>query len=184
MDTDPADDPDAELVARVGQGDTTAFRALADRKLARIHALALRRLDDRAAADDVVQEAFLRIWRHAGRWRADQARFDTWLHRVVLNLCTDRLRQRREIPMPETPEQIDPAPSAAAGLERDETGRRVRDAVATLPPRQREAILLHTYQELSNIEAARAMDLSVDALESLLSRARRALRAALMETDP
>ena len=180
---EPGDDPDAELVARVGRGETSAFRALADRKLARIHALALRRLGDRALADDVVQEAFLRIWRNAARWRATEARFDTWLHRVVLNLCTDRLRQRREIPMSETPEQADPARSAQADLERDETAQRVRDAVAALPPRQREAILLNNYQELSNVEAARAMKLSVDALESLLARARRALRSALMEAD-
>ncbi len=177
------EDPDADLVARVGRGEAGAFRLLVDRKLARVHALALRRLGDAGQADDVVQEAFLRIWKHAGCWRRGEARFDTWLHRVVLNLCVDRIRKRREVSVAEPPEQTDPAPGADHSLEQADTARRVRDAIATLPERQREAILLHNYQELSNVEAASAMGLNVDALESLLARARRTLRARLMEVD-
>ena len=183
MVTEPTEDPDADLVARVGRGEAGAFRSLVDRKLARVHALALRRLGDPGQADDVVQETFLRIWKHAGRWRSGEARFDTWMHRVVLNLCVDRLRRRREMPVAEPPEQIDPAPTADHGLEQADTSRRVQAAIAGLPDRQREAILLHSYQELSNVDAAAAMELSVDALESLLARARRTLRSRLMEVD-
>ena len=155
------------------------MRALVAAKLPRIHALALRQLGRDAEADDVAQEAFLRAWRQARSWRPGQARFDTWLHRVVLNLCTDRLRKRREILVPEPPEQADPAPTADCRMEREETTQRVQAALARLPPRQKDAIMLQTYQDLSNIETARILDVSVEALESLLSRARRRLRSLL-----
>jgi RNA polymerase sigma-70 factor (ECF subfamily) len=109
------------------------------------------------------------------------ARFDTWMHRVALNLCYDRLRRRRERPMEQPPDQIDPGPAPDRGLLAAETGARVEQAMAALPHRQREAIVLCHYQELSNIEAAGLMGVSIEALESLLSRARRALRAALVD---
>ena len=97
----------------------------------------------------------------------------------MLNLCHDRLRKRREVPVAEPPEQVDPALSVDRRLERDETVQHVQAALANLPPRQREAIMLHTYQDLSNIETAKVLDISVEALESLLSRARRSLRSQL-----
>lgn len=172
-------DPDLALVRRIGTGDETAFRLLIANKLGRIHGLATRLLNDRHAADDVAQETLLRVWRHAGAWQPGGARFDTWLHRVVLNLCTDRLRRRREIAAAAPPDAVDPAATADAVLERDDDARAVRDAVAALPDRQREAITLHVWAELSNIAIADAMGISVEAVESLLARGRRALRAAL-----
>ena len=180
----PSEDPDADLVARVGQGDEAAFRVLMTRKLRRTHALAARLLNDGAMADDVAQDAFLQLWRSARQWRAGEARFDTWFHRVVLNLCTDRLRRRRVTFVAEPPEQVDQALAADGQMLRQEAAARVRDAVSRLPPRQREAIVLHTYQELSNGEAAAALGVSVEALESLLSRARRSLRSMLEEMKP
>ena len=89
------DDPDGELVRRIGAGDTRAVALLLDRKLARMSALAQRLLGDAAEAEDVVQELFLRVWRTAAAWRPGAARFDTWMHQVALNLCRDRLRKRR-----------------------------------------------------------------------------------------
>lgn len=180
----PGVDPDASLLARVGQGEEAAMRSLVAAKLPRIHALALRQLGRDAEADDVAQEAFLRAWRQARDWQPGRARFDTWLHRVVLNLCTDRLRRRREILVPEPPEQVDPALPADRRIEGQETTSRVQAALARLPPRQRDAIMLQTYQDLSNIETARILDVSVEALESLLSRARRTLRSLLQESAP
>jgi RNA polymerase sigma-70 factor (ECF subfamily) len=172
-------DPDAELVARVGQRDPGAARALVARKLPRLLALATRLLGDRMEAEDVAQEAFIRIWKQAPRWKDGEARFDTWLHRVALNLCYDRLRGRREEPHDEMPDEPDPQPRADARLETLERDARVRAALEALPARQREALVLQYYQELSNIEAAGLMGITVDALESLLSRARRNLRAQL-----
>jgi RNA polymerase sigma-70 factor (ECF subfamily) len=178
--SDPVD-PDDELVRRAGLGDAAAVQALVARKLRRVLALAERMLGDAAEAEDVAQEAFFRAWRNAPRWRPGAARFDTWLHRVTLNLCYDRLRRRRERPTAEPPDTPDPGPAPDRGLLALDVGRRVRAALQQLPPRQREAIVLCHYQELGNLEAARAMGVSVEAMESLLSRGRRALKASLAD---
>lgn len=177
----PLGDPDEELVRRVARGDAAAVEALVARKLPRLLGLGTRILGDAAEAEDVAQEAFIRVWRSAGSWRPGKARFDTWLHRVALNLCHDRLRRRREQPMAEPPEQVDCAPLPDAGISAAETGGQVERALQALPPRQREAIVLTYYQELPNIDAAAVMEVSVDALESLLSRGRRSLRGLLKE---
>lgn len=174
-------DPDEDLVQRAGRGDPAAAQALVARKLPRVLALAHRMLGDLAEAEDVAQEAMLRVWRHASSWTPGRARFDTWLHRVALNLCYDRLRRRREHAMAEPPEQTDPGFAPDRGLHAQAVGRRVDAALQGLPQRQREAVVLCHYQELGNIEAAAAMGVSVEALESLLSRGRRALRAALAD---
>ena len=174
-------DPDEELLARVARGDPAAVRALAARKLPRLLALAGRMLGDASEAEDVAQEAMIRAWRQAPTWAPGAARFDTWLHRVTLNLCYDRLRRRREIPTETPPEQSDEGPAPDRGLEASDVGRRVAAAMAVLPDRQREAVALCHYQEMTNIEAAAVMGVSVEALESLLSRGRRALRSALSD---
>ncbi|MGI4976040.1 MAG: RNA polymerase sigma factor [Janthinobacterium lividum] len=181
---DADEDPDAELVASIGRGDHGAFRLLVARKLGRVHGLAARLLGDAGLADDVSQEALLRVWRRAGAWQPGAARFDTWLHQVVLNLCRDRLRRRREVLVAEVPDQADPTPSAECRLQEQAAAGRVRAAIGRLPPRQREAVVLQMYGEMGNIEAAKAMGISVEALESLLGRARRTLRAALTEEAP
>lgn len=175
------EDPDAALIERVGRGEPAAIQAMVARKLPRMVALAQRMLGDPVEAEDVAQEAMLRAWKQAPRWTPGQAKFDTWLHRVGLNLCYDRLRRRREMPTDAMPETVDPGPGPSRGLEAADTGARVNAALAALPERQREAIVLCHYQELGNIEAAGLMDVSVEALESLLSRGRRALRVALAD---
>lgn len=174
-------DLDDELVLRAGRGDPAAIRALVARKLPRILSLAQRMLFDASEAEDVAQETFIRVWKHAPRWVPGAAKFDTWLHRVALNLCYDRLRRRRERPMADVPERVDPGPAPDRNLHALDVGRRVEASMADLPPRQREAIVLCHYQELGNIEAAALMEVSVEALESLLSRGRRALRASLAD---
>ena len=151
------------------------------RKLGRLLSLAERMLGRRGEAEEVAQECFLRIWQHAARWQPGAARFDTWLHRVALNLCYDRLRARgKEEPYDESHDSVastEPTPDEALlARQRD---RQVAGALAALPTRQRESLVLQYYQELSNGEAAEVMEISVEALESLLARARRSLRARL-----
>jgi len=177
-------DPDEDLVRRVGQGDPAAIQAMVARKLPRMLALAQRMLGDAAEAEDVAQDAMLRAWKQAPRWTPGQAKFDTWLHRVALNLCYDRLRRRREVTTATPPDQADTGPAPDRGLLAADVGARVDAALTRLPDRQREAIVLCHYQELTNIEAAALMAVSVDALESLLSRGRRALRLALADIRP
>ncbi|MFM0204990.1 RNA polymerase sigma factor [Paraburkholderia fungorum] len=172
-------DPDAELLARVARQDPAAVCSLVARKLPRLLALATRLLGDRMEAEDVAQEVFVRIWKQASRWREGEAKVDTWVHRVALNLCYDRLRGRREVPHDDLPDEIDPAALPDAMLETRDRDERVRAALAALPARQREALVLNYYQEMSNLDAAALMGITVDALESLLARARRNLRAQL-----
>jgi RNA polymerase sigma-70 factor, ECF subfamily len=174
---------DDELLARIGRNEPAAVRGLVARKLPRLLALAVRILGDRSEAEDVAQDVFLRIWRRAPTWQPGKAKFDTWMHRVALNLCYDRLRLRREQAMAEPPDQIDPGPAPDHGLHERSEQERIEAALAALPDRQREAIVLQYYQGFSNIEAADILGISVEALESLLARARRNLRVYLQQQD-
>jgi RNA polymerase sigma-70 factor (ECF subfamily) len=176
---EPADDPDLDLVRRAGAGDGPACAALVDRHLGRVVALAGRLLANRADAEDVAQEVFLRVWQQAARWRSGEARFSTWLHRVTLNLCHDRLRRRREAPLEAAGDPPGGAAPPGADLQRNAVAARVQAALAQLPERQRDAILLCHYQELGNIDAAAVLGVSIEALESLLARGRRRLRELL-----
>ena len=179
--TAPVVDPDAELIERVARADPAAVQALVTRKLPRMLALARRMLGDAAEAEDVAQEVFIRAWKQARNWKPGAGKFDTWMHRVALNLCYDRLRRRREIPTEAPPEQTDPAPRADAAMVTAEIEERVHHAIDALPERQRTALILSHYQELSNIEAAELLGISVEAVESLLARARRTLKSTLAD---
>lgn len=175
-------DPDAEFVRKAGAGDKRAAEALVRRHLPRMVGLARRMLSDAAEAEDVAQEVFLRVWREAPRWQPGAAKFETWMHRVAINLCYDRLRRRREQPDAEAGLRVaDPAPLASQAWLAQQRAAKVQGALATLPERQRAAISLVHFQERTNIEAAEMLEVSVEALESLLARGRRALKAALAD---
>lgn len=173
-------DPDRDLIERVAGGDAMAARTLMTRHLPMVLGLSRRMLASMDDAEDVAQETFARVWTHAGKWRPGGAQFKTWVHRVAMNLCYDRLRQRRHKDLDAAQEvpSLDPGPAQAV-LQGQVTGV-VDAALAKLPDRQREAIVLVHYQSMTNIEAAAQMEVSVDALESLLSRGRRALKAKLL----
>jgi|SRR5579871_3966533 len=172
-------DPDAELVARVGRGDRAAAQVLMSRHLAKMLALARRMLSDSAEAEDAVQDAFIQLWTHAARWRPGQAKFETWLYRVTMNKCYDRLRRRPTAKLEEAAEVVDPAPGPEASLQSAALSEQIEEALKALPERQRAAIQLCHYQGCGNIEAAEILKISVEALESLLARGRRTLRERL-----
>jgi RNA polymerase sigma-70 factor (ECF subfamily) len=169
---------------RVARGDQDACRTLVDRHLGRIVTFAARTLGDAAEAEDVAQETFLRLWSHAADWRPDEARLSTWLHRVALNLCRDRLRRRPHVPLDDAPEPVDPRPEMSTVLHRREVAQRVRDEILQLTEPQRVALTLCHYQGIRNYEAAEIMGITVEALESLLARARRTLRERLRPLAP
>lgn len=173
------EDPDGELVARVAKGDATAARAIMARHLPKILNLGRRMLGDQADAEDVAQDVFVKVWTHAGRWQPGQAKFETWLHRVAINLCYDRLRRKPTSAIDDVPEPVDGAPGPAARLFEAQIAGAVNEALKRLPDRQREALVLCHYQGLTNIDAAQIMGVSVEAMESLLSRGRRTLKAML-----
>jgi len=142
--------------------------------------LAQRVSGQRDDADEIAQEAFLRVWTVAPRWRQEgEARFTTWLYRVVVNLCLDRRRRAPALPLEAAGDPSDPAPDSLERVAQDETARLVGRALEDLPPRQRAAITLCYYGEVSGAEAARILDVSESALESLLVRGRKALRQRL-----
>jgi RNA polymerase sigma-70 factor, ECF subfamily len=175
-------DPDAGLVRSVGAGDGRAAEALVRRHLPRMVGLARRMLNDANEAEDVAQEVFLRVWREAPRWKPGAAKFETWMHRVALNLCYDRLRRRREKPDPDAGINVaDNRPMPSDEWLARQRSAKVHAALAELPERQRAAIALVHFQELTNIAAAETLEISVEALESLLARGRRALKAALSD---
>ncbi|RDC68039.1 RNA polymerase sigma factor [Rhodovulum sp. 12E13] len=180
-----ASDRDADLLAAYAAGEAHAARALLERLGPRVLALATRMLGDRAEAEDVTQEAMLRLWRQAPRWRDGEAKVSTWLTRVALNLATDRLRRRRGVPLDtafgEGAEPADGRPGVEAGLRAAERAAALRTALAELPERQAQAVALRHLEGLSNPEIAAVMALSVEAVESLTARGRRALAARLGE---
>jgi len=173
---------DRALARAVSRGERAAIAALTKRCLPVVHSVARRLIKDASEADDVAQETFVRVWRAIDRYDADRARLETWVARIATNLCLDRLRKRREATLGEdAPERVDTAPRADALLAAGSSADRVRAAVANLPERQKLALELCSFQDRTNIEAAKIMGVSVEAVESLLARARRTLKRELLE---
>jgi len=176
-------DDDAALMQKIAGGDSRAFERLVQRHLPRSVRMAARITGSAAEAEDAVQEAFIRVWKHAAEWESPDtagAQFSTWFYRIVLNLCIDYKRKRIFTPLEEISEPDDDRDNAETGLQRHELSERVRGAIDTLPDRQRAAFVLCFYEERSNKEAASILGISVKALESLLVRARKALHDKLL----
>jgi RNA polymerase sigma-70 factor, ECF subfamily len=171
---------DAALLKRITDGDSHACRVIMDRHLKPVHALAYRMLGNRCDAEEVAQEVFLRLWKQAPRWKSD-ALVNTWLHKIAHNLCLDKLRRKHEYLPGEMPEKPDPAAGPSEIHYQKQVAQQVSQALTQLPERQNIAINLIHYQGIGNIEAARIMDVTVEALESLLARGRRGLKKQLQE---
>ncbi len=185
---DMACDPDADLtddalLVLYANGDPMAVRVLTARLTPRALAYAARMLGgDRAEAEDVTQEAMLRLWRIAPDWRQGEAKVSTWLYRVVTNLCTDRLRKRQSrkaVTLDEAPEIEDGHAGVEAGLMERDRMAALNHALETLPERQRQAVVLRHIEGLTNPEIAGIMEIGVEAVESLTARGKRSLAAAL-----
>jgi RNA polymerase sigma factor (sigma-70 family) len=180
-----AEASDDDLLLRYAQGDRAAARVLTERLVPRVLAYASRLLaGDRAEAEDVAQEAMLRLWRAAPGWRTGEAKVSTWLYRVVTNLVTDRLRARGRrggghLPLDAAPEPADAAPGPLAQMIDGQRLDALNQALASLPERQREAVVLRHLEGLANPEIAAILGVGVEAVESLTARGKRALATAL-----
>jgi len=172
--------PDSALLVAVANGDAAATRVLIARLAPRLLAHASRVLNDRAEAEDVVQETLVRLWKIAPEWRQGEAKVSTWCFRVLVNLCTDRLRARK--PAVDIDAIAEPAADLQSVVEKmTDVARRdaLSAALNTLPDRQRQAVVLRHLEERSNPDIAEIMDIGVEAVESLVARGKRALGAAL-----
>lgn len=177
---------DDALLVLYANGDPEAVRLLAARLAPRLMAYGMRLLGDRAEAEDVAQEAMLRLWKQAPDWRQGEAQVSTWLFRVASNLATDRLRQRKRRkaePLKHGDEEgIDPpdtSPGAMAQLMQADRMAALQLALDSLPDRQRQAVVLRHIEGFTNPEIAEVMGIGVEAVESLTARGKRALTAAL-----
>lgn len=177
-----SDVSDEALLVLYANGDAGGARVLTVRHVPRILGYAARLLGDRAEAEDVAQEAMLRLWRVAPDWRQGEAKVTTWLYRVTTNLCTDRLRmrqRRKTSALDDEPGIEDGAPAAETVLIEVDRMVALDAAFAALPDRQREAVVLRHIEGLTNPEIAAVMDIGVEAVESLIARGKRALSAIL-----
>lgn len=175
---------DDELVELTAKGDRAAFTRLVARHQARLLSLMTRTLNNRAAAEDIVQDVFTRAWVNAPHWQnrgSGRASYAAWLSRVAVNLAIDQSRRTRAVALEGIAEPEDPAPLPEAAMIARQRAARIRAAIADLPERQRIALGLTYDAELSNADGAAAMETSVGAFELLLVRARQALRRALRD---
>ncbi len=181
----PDDALDHELMMAVSRRDHDAFARLVERHYGWALGFTDRMLGARHDAEDLVQTAFLRVWQGAARWEPN-AKFTTWLYRVLHNLCIDHLRARRATASEPLEGEFvealaDEAPDNEERVSGMQRGARVRAALDRLPVRQRAALVLCYYEELSQAEAAALLGVSEGALESLLSRGRATLRKWLRD---
>lgn len=173
---------DEALLVLYARGDSDAARVLTGRHLGRVYGFAARLLGDRAEAEDVAQEAMLRLWRAAATWRAGEAQLSSWLYRVTVNLCTDRQRaraRRRAEALDDVAEPVDERADTEGALMARQRVDALQAALATLPDRQRQAVVLRHIEGLTNPEIATILEIGVEAVESLTARGKRALTAAL-----
>lgn len=173
---------DEALLVLYARGDGDAARVLTGRHLGRVYGFAARLLGDRAEAEDVAQEAMLRLWRVASTWRAGEAQLSSWLYRVTVNLCADRQRaraRRRAEALDEVAEPADERADTEGALMARQRVDALQAALATLPDRQRQAVVLRHIEGLTNPEIATILEIGVEAVESLTARGKRALTTAL-----
>ncbi|MFN0190494.1 MAG: sigma-70 family RNA polymerase sigma factor [Aestuariivirga sp.] len=169
---------DGDLLASAALGDSTAFAELATRYYVPAYRLAWRLCGNQTDAEDVAQEVFVKLWKDPAQVR-QAAALKGWIMRAASNGAIDRLRRRKTASLDEAIEVSDAQPGAVAVLESNAASARVNSAMAALPERQRQALALVYYENLGNAEAAAIMETTVEAIESLLTRARKSLRDSL-----
>ncbi|MBI2253168.1 MAG: sigma-70 family RNA polymerase sigma factor [Proteobacteria bacterium] len=170
---------DEDLLDLMRDGDERSFRLLVTRHVYRAQRLAVRLVGDATAAEDVVQDVFLQIWIKREQWRRTQAKFTSWLFRVIYNRCMDMRRKRHDVGLETVEEPADDQADAVTRIYRSHVMRKLRDAMAQLPGSQYVALFLSYHEGYSTKDTAAAMGISAQAVESLLKRGRQNLRDQL-----
>ena len=170
---------DHSLLAAFAKGDRGAAQQLTEQLMPKIHAHAYYRLGNIADAEDVTQEAFLKLWKIAPSWKQDKAQVSTWLYRVVSNLCKDRYRRATLEGMVSVQEPTNESQSPSSKIEEEIRQKALYTAMTNLPESQRLAVQLRHIDELTNPQIAEIMELSVEAVESLTARGKRKLTKIL-----
>lgn len=176
-------DPDGDILTALMAGDTQAFGVLMDRHMTKIHALASYMLKDPVLAEDVTQTVFLKTWQVLPDWTPGQAKLITWIRRVATHQCLDVLKKKRPSYTDQLPDMADDRGQGFEAANARDQQRLVAAALAQIPDRQRLALTLSYYQNVSQAEGADIMGITITAYDSLLVRARKAMRGALMEVN-
>lgn len=174
---DWAQKEDHELLAVVKGGSQPAFAELVRRHTERFYRLAFRYVQDRGTAEDIVQDAFLKLWEDPGKWQPDRnTKFTTWFYRIVVNLCLDWQKKKRPLPLDEAAPILDERDPPDEEIIRMQQQRILEKEIAELPERQRTALNLCFDEGLTNQEAADVMGIGLKALQSLIMRAKTTLK--------
>ena len=174
---------DDDLMDALAARDGEAFRELSERHALIAFRIACRMIGDRSEAEDVAQEAMLKLWNNADKWQAGGSGVAAWLTRVSTNLCLDRIRKNRRLSDEEAPEKTDETPLADDKIDEERQEDAVKHCIDKLGERQRAAVILTYYEEHPNQQAAETLEMKLKAFESLLYRARGSLKDCL-ESSP
>jgi RNA polymerase sigma-70 factor (ECF subfamily) len=168
---------DESLIRQIQTGSRDAFAALVNRHSNRFYRIAYRLVSHKEDAEDIVQEAFLKLWYRPELWNpSKRAKFTTWFYKVVINLCLDHKRKKKPLDLPEGIEFVDANPGQEALLDAYQRQFMLERFIHELPERQQLAINLCFYEGLSNNEAAEIIGIKLKALQSLIMRAKTALK--------
>lgn len=168
-------EPDAVLIKMIANSDHAAYSVLVLRHTDKHLAYAERVLGNRHEAEDAVQDAFIKLWANAWKFDPSVAKFTTWFYRIVFNGCLDRKRKKIPSALPEGFDAVDDRDGPSEALAKEQRAVKIKEGLMNLPDKQRMAITLCYFEQMSNKEAAEIMDLGVKALESLLMRGRKSL---------
>jgi RNA polymerase sigma-70 factor (ECF subfamily) len=168
---------DHELLALIQEGSHHAFAELVQRHTERFYRLAYRYVQNKETAEDIVQDAFLRLWENPANWQPERnSKFTTWFYRIVVNLCLDWQKKKRPVALDEAMPLVDDRETADEAMIRIQEQRLLEKEIAVLPERQRTALNLCFDEGLSNQEAAEVMGVNLKALQSLIMRAKTTLK--------
>jgi RNA polymerase sigma-70 factor (ECF subfamily) len=173
---------ESDLIKQSVAGDESAYQLLLEKHLPSLSNYVMRMMANTAEADDIIQETFIRLWTRGNKFNPETAKLTTWLHNIAHNLCIDYFRKNSRLVDNSIELPIAVAPGPEEDLAHQGLAENIQQAMMSLPERQRSAIIMCHYQGLSNKDAAAVLNVSVDALESLMARGRKKLRT-LLESD-